>query len=71
MKAGDCVAAPDVNAIWIEALEWVLGDEAHRAAYDDWLRHIQPGEEHADVKMLSAREVGLRDSLLMALERLR
>ena len=64
MKA-DCTADPAVNAIWIAALEWVLGDEAHRQAYADWLREIHPPKNG----ITTPYEITVK--LLMALERLR
>ena len=64
----DCPAAPAVNAVWIEALEWVLGDDAHRTAYDDWLRHIEPSDDAGEH---TPRELVLKHSLLMAIQRLR
>jgi len=63
----DCPTDAATNAVWIAALEWVLGDDAHRAAYDDWLRQITPTPELPS----TAREITLKYSLLMALERLR
>ena len=32
-----CTTDAAETAIWIKALEWVLGDDAHRAAYATWL----------------------------------
>lgn len=62
MKA-DCTADPAVNAVWIAALEWVLGDEAHQQAYNHWLNTIshatEPPFHTTDEKFLSiiAREL--------------
>jgi hypothetical protein len=63
----DCPTDAATNAVWIAALEWVLGDDAHRAAYDDWLRQIEPPPQPG----LTIHEIMLRHSLFMALERLR
>ena len=37
MESGTCGSAgtPE-NAAWIAALRWVVGDAAHRTAYDAW-----------------------------------
>lgn len=38
-KSGKCGQHDSpTNQVWIEALEWVLGDPAHRAVYDDSIR---------------------------------
>lgn len=63
-----CTAAPEVNAHWIEVLEWVLGDDEHKHAYTEWLRHIEPSNDAGDH---TPRELILKYSLLCALERLR
>ena len=34
---GDCATRDAEKEIWIKALDWVLGDAAHRANYDQWL----------------------------------
>jgi hypothetical protein len=68
LKAGDCAADPAVNAIWITALEWVLGDEDHRKAYDEWLKAIKPPEQITDCTTV---ELQLNYWLTMAYNRLR
>jgi hypothetical protein len=67
-KAG-CTADPAVNATWIQALEWVLGDAAHQQAYAEWIRTIEPLPARTDAPTPS--ELILKHSLLQALGRLR
>lgn len=69
MKNGNCTASAATNAVWIEALEFVLGDDAHRLKYDEFIASIEP--EPVELSELTPRELALRYSLLMALERLR
>jgi len=65
MKAG-CPTDAATNAVWIAALEWVLGDDAHRAAYALWLAEIDITVQDS---VMSPRLLIVK--LLMALERLR
>ena len=38
----DCVnKGTEANAIWVEDLEWVLGDEEHQQAYKEFLDGIR------------------------------
>jgi len=69
MKSGHCVAGAAVNAVWIEALEFVLGDDAHRVKYDEWLQAIAAPLD--DEPNATGREIVLEHSLRMALLRLR
>lgn len=74
LKSPACTADAAINAVWIEALEWVLGDAAHREAYAEWLRQIEPPPlraADAAVTGATARELVLQHSLFMALTRLR
>jgi hypothetical protein len=57
------------TAVWIKALEWVLGDDAHRRAYDAWIMETMPAPTRP--AEWTPRELLLRHSLIMALERLR
>lgn len=69
MKSGNCVAGATVNAVWIEALEFVLGNEAHRLKYDEFLQAIAAPLDEPPHE--AGREFVLEQSLLMALDRLR
>jgi len=64
-----CTTDAAETAIWIKALEFVLGNDAHRLAYAEWLRSIEP--EPVELSKRTPREIVLRHSLLSALERLR
>lgn len=73
MRSG-CSADPAVNTIWIEALEWVLGDSAHRSTYDDWIRAIENLTKTDDPESPNLRAVHLgimRFSISELLQRLR
>jgi len=39
-----CGADPASNTVWIQALEWVLGDAEHRAAFKKWLDTMDMSE---------------------------
>jgi hypothetical protein len=69
MKTGNCAASAATNAVWIEALEFVLGDDAHRLKYDEFLRAIAAPLD--DAPAAAGRELLLEHSLRMALLRLR
>jgi hypothetical protein len=69
MKGGHCIAGAAVNAIWIEALEFVLGDDAHRLRYDELIQAIAAPLD--DEPNAAGREILLEHSLRMALLRLR
>ena len=63
-----CPTAPEETAIWIRALEWVLGDAEHQALYANWLAAIE-AEDLPDTASIYERILNLR--LKQALERLR
>ena len=65
----DCTAEASVNKAWIAALEWVLGDDEHRNAYQEWLELIEP--PRPPWKDYSAREFELLLCLKNAYNRLR
>ena len=70
-KNGCPWADPGENEIWILALEWVLGDEAHRQAYAEAIGQLElvaQGRFDADS---TARERIMALALSQALERLR
>ncbi len=70
-KNGCSNAESRQNEIWIQALEWVLGDEEHRKAYAAFIadleRHVQ--SPYRDPVPMGARAESL--ALRLALERLR
>lgn len=70
----DCAGEPAHNAVYMEALEWVLGDDAHKQAYDEFIRHLEPPELTGSTTSelhRTTRELLLEHSLLRALARLR
>ena len=73
-KNGCTNAGSRENEIWVEALEWVLGDEEHRKAYAAAISQLElvaqdaPGRFDADS---TARERIMALALSQALERLR
>ena len=69
MKNGNCTASAATNAVWIEALEFVLGDDEHRLKYDELLRAIAAPLD--DSPHSAGRELMLEYSLRTALTRLR
>ena len=70
-KDGCPWADPGENEIWIQALEWVLGDEEHRKAYAAFIadleRHVQSPYRDPVPMGAAAESLALR----LALERLR
>jgi hypothetical protein len=68
MTTGNCTASSATNAVWIEALEFVLGDDAHQAKYDEFLRAISAPLD--DAPAAAGRELLLEQSLRLALLRL-
>ena len=68
-KAGCPWADPGENEIWILALEWVLGDEEHRKAYDELIRNLlELTREPAETQTTS--ELVTRIGLVRALKQL-
>jgi hypothetical protein len=63
-----CSTPAAEKAVWIAALNWVLGDNDHKRMYQNLLRHLEPEEPTRDH---TARELVLTHSLLIALARLR
>lgn len=60
---------------WVKALEWVLGDEEHRAAYAKFLAELEeaaqlPSAASRATDQTTVRERLMSLSLSMALERL-
>ncbi len=65
----ECRAGSEENAIWIKALEWVLGDEEHRAAFDKAVSTLVENGQESPSDTISERVTKI--ALNIALERLR
>ncbi|MGA7236480.1 MAG: hypothetical protein WBY44_12420 [Bryobacteraceae bacterium] len=70
-KDGCPWADPGENEIWILALEWVLGDEEHRKAYDGLIGQLDLVAAVRFDADSTARERIMALALSQALERLR
>jgi hypothetical protein len=56
------------NEIWIQALEWVLGDADHQKAYATWLDTLNDMAKTSEATPIGERVKSL--ALLQALQRL-
>lgn len=69
----NCTSSMEETEGWIKALEWVLGDEKHRAVYKDSIENLEHiARDGWDIEGTpSVREHSLRVALLFAIQRLK
>lgn len=64
----ECQGDEEVNAIWAEALKWVLGDAEHQAYYQTFIALL---EGAVNLPTETPREKLLQEAARWAFERLR
>ena len=70
LKDGGCTGGDAQTHFWIQALEWVLGDETHQAVYDQTIKILYDAPPITWRKE-TEREKCLASALRVLLERMR